>query len=365
MTITETAGRLLLGAGPTNPYPEVVEALATPMIGVTDPAQIDLQQRITERLRVAFVTTNVLTLAVPGPGSAGMEVAFANLVEPGVPVVIGVNGWFGERLCLVAEAYGAAVIRVRSPWGRSLDVDALLSAHPSPAIIALTHAETSTGVENDVRAVAAAKGDALVVADCVTSFGGQELRVDDWGIDVAFSGSQKCVGAPPGLAPVTLSPRAVERFVPNPHTWMYDLAPIARALGDDERAHRYGFTPPLTMLAALDAALGVMLAEGVEQVWARHAEAGRVLQDGLQARGARLLAEPSHRLAQITTFAVPDDLDPIEDRARLRTEFGIEISPGIAEWGATAWRVGLLGPNATVATAERFLTAFDQLRRTR
>ena len=203
MVVTD---RVLMGPGPCNPYPEATAGLARPMLGHLDPEFIGILDETCERLRTVWGTGNTLTLPVSGTGSAGMEAAFVNTVGPGDVVVIGVNGLFGERMCDVAGRCGAEVVRVEAPWGQPLDPDALLSAHPSPKLIALVHAETSTGVRNDVAAVAAGKGEALVLADCVTSLGGIPVDIDGWGVDVAYSGTQKCLGVAPGLAPFTLGP---------------------------------------------------------------------------------------------------------------------------------------------------------------
>src|SRR5579872_5323833 len=215
--------RVLMGPGPCNPYPEATEGLARPMLGHLDPEFITVLDETCDRLRSLWQTTNPVTLPVSGTGSAGMEAAFVNLVGPGDTVVVGVNGLFGERMCDVAARCGAEVVRVDFPWGQPVDPDAILSAHPSPKLIALVHAETSTGVRNDVAAVAAAKRDALVLADCVTSLGGIPVDVDGWGIDLAYSGTQKCLGVSPGLAPFTMGPRALERRVADPQSWYLDL----------------------------------------------------------------------------------------------------------------------------------------------
>src|ERR1700688_4119767 len=199
-----------MGPGPSNPYPEVMAALTRPMLGHLDPEFLEVLDQTCERLRSVFQTQNTLTLPVSGTGSAGMEAAFVNLVGRGDVVVVGVNALSGERMCEVAARLGADVVRVDAPWGETLDPDALASAHPSPKVIALVHAETSTGVRNDVDVVAGRKGDALLLVDTVTSLGGIPLDVDRWGIDLAYSGTQKCLGVPPGLSPMTVGARARE-----------------------------------------------------------------------------------------------------------------------------------------------------------
>ncbi|HEX6476599.1 MAG TPA: aminotransferase class V-fold PLP-dependent enzyme, partial [Acidimicrobiales bacterium] len=205
--------RVLMGPGPSNPYPEVTAALGRPLLGHLDPEFLGILDETCDRLRAVFRTANALTLPISGTGSAGMEAAFVNLVEPGDPVVIGVNGLFGERMCEVAGRCGAEVTRVEATWGESIDPARLVAAHPSPKIIAVVHAETSTGVCNDVEPLGSAKGDALLLVDCVTSLGGIPVDVDAWGVDVAYSGTQKCLGVPPGLAPLTVSDRARARLL--------------------------------------------------------------------------------------------------------------------------------------------------------
>lgn len=211
--------RLLMGPGPGNPYPEVAEAFARPLLGHLDPAFVTVLDETCERLRTVFRTDNPLTLPISGTGSAGMEAAFVNVVEPGAPVVVGVNGVFGERMCEVATRCGADITRVEVPWGRHVPADRLLDAHPAPALIAVVHAETSTGVRTDVEEVGAEKGDALLLVDCVTSLGGIPFDADGWGVDLAYSGTQKCLGVPPGLSPLTVSERARERIVATPRSW--------------------------------------------------------------------------------------------------------------------------------------------------
>src|SRR5438094_981488 len=219
--------RILMGPGPSNPYPEVTAALGRPVLGHLDPAFLELLDETCARLRSVFRTNNAFTLPVSGTGSAGMEAVFVNVVQPGSVVVIGVNGVFGERMCEVATRCGAEVVRVEAEWGQAIDPQRLLDAHPSPAVIAVVHAETSTGVRNDVEPIGAAKGDALLLVDCVTSLGGIPVEIDRWRVDIAYSGTQKCLGVPPGLAPLTVNARARERFVERSQSWYLDLRMIA------------------------------------------------------------------------------------------------------------------------------------------
>jgi alanine-glyoxylate transaminase/serine-glyoxylate transaminase/serine-pyruvate transaminase len=354
--------RLLMGPGPSNPYPEVTAALTQPIMGHLDPEFISILDGTNERLRQLFGTSNALTLPVSGTGSAGMEASFVNFVRPGDPVVVGVNGVFGERMCEVASRLGAEVLRVDASWGEALDNEKLLAAHPAPAIIALVHAETSTGVRNDVAPLAEAKGDALLLVDMVTSLGGIEVAVDEWGVDIAYSGSQKCLGVPPGLAPLTVSERARGRIVERPPSWYLDLNLLARYVtGGQEGGRVYHHTAPVAMVAALYAGLGALLDEGMEAVKTRHAECGRMLHDGLVALGLELLVPADHRLPQLTTVRVPPGMDEAMCRRRLLSEYGIEIGAGAGKLAGQVWRIGCMGHTARPRNVLTLLAALKEV----
>jgi alanine-glyoxylate transaminase/serine-glyoxylate transaminase/serine-pyruvate transaminase len=336
--------RILMGPGPSNPYPEATEALGRPLLGHLDPEFLEILDETCDRLRTVWGTDNAVTLPISGTGSAGMEAAFVNLVGPGDVVVIGVNGLFGQRMCDVAERCGGQVVAVEAPWGQPLDPAAVLGAHPAPKLIGLVHAETSTGVCNDVAAVAAGKGDALVLADCVTSLGGIPVAVDDWGVDVAYSGTQKCLGVAPGLAPLTLGSRAWERRVERPRSWYLDLGMIGGYTAGAIR--KYHHTAPVAMIASLHAALGALLAEGLEASWSRHRRCGQDLQDGLVKLGLELCVAEEHRLPELTTVWVPEGVDDVEVRRSLLETYGIEIGPGAGPWAGQVWRIGVMGHGA-------------------
>ena len=353
--------RILLGPGPSNPYPEVMQALARPVVGHLDPAFVHLLDETCDRLRTVFQTANPLTLPISGTGSAGMEAAFVNLVGPGDVVVVGVNGLFGERMCDVAARCGAEVVRVEAEWGAPLDPEAVLAAHPSPKVIAVVHAETSTGVRNDVEPLGAGKGDALLLVDCVTSLGGIPVDVDGWGIDAAYSGTQKCLGVPPGLAPLTLSPRAVERRIAKPQSWYLDLGMLAEYTGPATGARKYHHTAPISMVYALHAGLGVVLDEGLDAVFARHAEAGRLLHDGLEKLGFELFAADGSRLPELTTVKVPEGVDDAAVRRRLLDEYGIEIAGGVGAYAGKVWRIGLMGHGARRRNVALLLSALAEV----
>src|SRR3954462_1335606 len=297
--------RLLMGPGPSNPYPEVTAALGQPLLGHLDPEFLRILDETCDRLRTVFDTTNALTLPISGPRCARMETCFVNLVEPGDTVIVGVNGVFGERMCEVARRAGAEVVRVEAEWGTALDPQALLdarAANPEACALAVVHAETSTGVENDVAPLrAVGDTDTLLLVDTVTSLGGIPLHVDEWGIDACYSGTQKCLGVPPGLSPVTFSARAVDRIGTRTtpvQSWYLDLGLIGDYVGT---ARKYHHTAPTGMIVGLHARLGVVLEEGLPEVWARHREVGESLQAALVDLGFVLIAPDGARLPQLTS----------------------------------------------------------------
>ncbi|HEU5044364.1 MAG TPA: alanine--glyoxylate aminotransferase family protein [Nocardioidaceae bacterium] len=353
--------RHLFGPGPCNPYPEATAALALPLLGHLDPVFLEIMDDTCAMLREVWGTDNARTLPLSATGSAGMEAAFVNTVSEGDVVVVAVNGQFGQRMCEVASRCGAEVVPVELEWGTPVDADRVLEAHPNPTVIAAVHAETSTGVRSDIAALGAGKGDALLVTDAVTSIGGIELRADDWGVDVGYAGTQKCLGVPPGLAPFTINDRAFERRVERPRSWYLDLGLLGGYVGEAAgRGKRtYHHTAPVAMVASLHAALRRILGEGLENVWARHAEAGRILQDGLQDRGLKLFAAEGARLPELTTVRVPDGVDANAVRRCLLERHNLEIGAGSGEFAETVWRIGLMGPNASPDGALLVLAALD------
>src|SRR6195256_5643771 len=331
-----------MGPGPSNPYPEVMQALARPMLGHLDPEFLALLDETCDRLRQVFRTENPLTLPLSGTGSAGMEAAFVNVVGPGDVVVVGVNGLFGERMCDVAARCGAEVVRVDERWGHAIEPARLLDAHPAPEVIAVVHAETSTGVRNDVEPLGAGKGDALLLVDCVTSLGGIAVEIDAWRVDIAYSGTQKCLGVPPGLAPLTVNARAREAFVARSQSWYLDLRMIADYAVSGSR-RKYHHTAPTAMIVALHAGLGALLDEGLDASWARHAECGRLLHEGLEKLGFTLFAEEGPRLPELTTAWVPDRVDDeAAVRRTLLDRYGIEIGGGLGAFAGKVWRIGCM-----------------------
>jgi alanine-glyoxylate transaminase / serine-glyoxylate transaminase / serine-pyruvate transaminase len=358
MPLTE---RVLMGPGPCNPYPEAVEALARPMLGHLDPEFVAILDETCERLRTVLRTANPMTLPISGTGSAGMEAAFVNLVRPGDPVVVGVNGVFGARMCDVAARCGADVVAVETPWGQPVDPERLLAAHPAPAIIAVVHAETSTGARSDIAPLGAGKGDALLLVDCVTSVGGIEVDIDGWGVDVAYAGTQKCLGVPPGLAPLTLSDRARERLVERCPSWYLDLRMIGRYTGPATGARVYHHTAPVAMVRSLHAGLGAILDEGLDAAIARHADCGRRLHEGLADLGLELFAAEGHRLPELTTAWVPEGVDDAKARTTLLDRYDIEIGGGLGEFVGRVWRIGCMGHTARPRNVALLLGALGEV----
>ncbi len=340
--------RHLFGPGPSNPYPEATSALARPLLGHLDPEFLRIMDEACDRLRAVWGTGSQRTLPLSATGSAGMEAAFVNTVSAGDVVVVAVNGLFGQRMCDVAARCGAEVVPVEHEWGTPVDVQRVVEAHPSPKVIAAVHAETSTGVRSDIAALGAAKGDALLLVDAVTSIGGIELHADDWGVDVGYAGTQKCLGVAPGLAPFTINERAWERRVERPQSWYLDLGLLGGYVGEAEGkgGRTYHHTAPTAMVASLHAGLGRILDEGLENVWARHEAAGAMLQDGLQKMGLELFAEEGARLPELTTVKVPDGVDSAAVRKVLLERHGLEIGAGAGAFASSVWRIGLMGHNA-------------------
>ncbi len=347
--------RRLFGPGPSNPYPEATAALGLPLLGHLDPEFLRVMDETCDRLREVWGTTNQRTLPLSATGSAGMEAAFVNTVAAGDVVVVAVNGLFGQRMCDVAARCGAEVVPVEHEWGTPVDVQRVIDAHPSPKVIAAVHAETSTGVRSDIAALGAGLrsqgNDALLLVDAVTSIAGIELRADDWGVDIGYAGTQKCLGVAPGLAPFTINDRAFERRVERPQSWYLDLGLLGGYVGEAgskgaKGGRTYHHTAPTAMVVSLHAGLGRILDEGLDAVHARHAEAGRLLHEGLQELGLELFAAEGHRLPELTTVRVPEGVDSAAVRKELLERYDLEIGGGVGAYAASVWRIGLMGPNA-------------------
>ncbi len=355
-----------MGPGPSDVSPRVLLAMARPTIGHLDPAFLALMDEVSEKLRVVFGTANEFTIPISGTGSAGMETALVNLLEPGDTAIIGVNGVFGGRMAEVARRAGARVLTVEAEWGKPLDVDELVTAHrrhPDARLVAVVHAETSTGVLQPLDELGGYlhDTDTLFLVDTVTSLGGVPVAVDARRIDVAYSGTQKCLSVPPGLAPLTLSERAMERVrsrAAKVQSWYLDLSLIGAYWGG-ERAYHH--TAPINALYGLHEGLCAVLEEGVEARYERHRALGRRLQDGLERRGLELLVEQHYRLPQLTSVRVPAGVDDREFRRALLERYGIEIGGGLGPLAGRVWRVGLMGTTCREESVALFLSALDEL----
>jgi alanine-glyoxylate transaminase/serine-glyoxylate transaminase/serine-pyruvate transaminase len=363
MKAIEMPRRLLLGPGPSNVHPRVLRAMSQPLVGHLDPEFLAVLDEVQERLRDLFGTRNALTLPLSATGSGGMETCFVNLVEPGDAVVVGVAGVFGERMCEVARRVGARVTRVETSWGTPLEAAAMSEAidRTHPALVAFVHAETSTGVQQPVEAIASAARDAgaLVVLDCVTSLGGLHIELDAWGIDAAYSGTQKCLSCPPGLSPASFSERAldVQRARRTPvQSWYFDLDLLSGYFGGGRVYHH---TAPVSAILGLAEGLRLVEEEGMETRIARHQGAAEALIEGLTPLGFEPLVEARHRLPMLTSVTLPASLrgDEAAVRSGLLERYGIEVGGGLGELAGRIWRIGLMGENARIINVEALLFA--------
>lgn len=358
--------RILLGPGPSEVHPRVLRAMSTPLVGHLDPVFLEIMNENMSLLRGVFETENLLSVAMSGTGSAGMETVFVNLLEPGDKALIGVNGLFGERMVDVAQRCGAEVIRVNGEWGGIIEPERVkdaLDQHPGVKLVAVVHAETSTGVLQPLKELAdlAHRYDALFVVDAVTSLGGVRVGIDDNQIDACYSGTQKCLSAPPGLSPVTLNNRALEALSARKQkvqSWYLDLSMIQNYWGQDRFYHH---TAPISMIYALREALRIIAEEGLDNCFARHNRLGSALQAGLQAMGLTLHVPDHIRLPQLTTVRIPEGIDDQAVRKQLLNQFGIEIGGGLGELKGKTWRVGLMGYSCKENNVFLFLTALEQI----
>lgn len=357
--------RVLMGPGPSDIPPRVLNALARPTVGHLDPVFLELMDDVRLKLQQVFVTQNEMTMAISGTGSAGMETLFVNLIEPGDTALIGVNGVFGGRMADVAERCGAEVVKIEKPWGQVFDQDEVIQAisEHRPNIVALVHAETSTGAHQPIDRVGAAAHDAgaLFLLDCVTSLGGMPVKIDEWGVDAAYSGTQKCLSCPPGLSPVTLSPRAVEKIDARKQkvqSWYLDTTMLRNYWGDQRAYHH---TAPINMLYGLHEALCIVLEEGLEARHARHQQAHTLLRDGLAELGIRYVSQEGHHLPMLNAISIPVGTDDATVRRHLLEEYGIEIGAGLGAFKGKAWRIGLMGHAATRRNVTLCLSALREL----
>lgn len=353
--------RMLMGPGPSDVPARVLRAMATPLVGHLDPAFLTIMDETREMLQQVLRTKNRLTFAVSGTGSAGMEACIVNLVEPGDEVVIGVNGVFGGRMCDVAERAGATVHRVEAAWGAPIHADDIAAAVKGKAIklVAVVHAETSTGVRQPLKDIGKIAHDAgaLFLVDAVTSLGGIDLRVDEWGIDALYSGTQKCLSCPPGLSPVTFSPRAeevMEKRKAKCQSWYLDVSMLRNYWGADRAYHH---TAPITMVYALHESLRIVLEEGLEARFERHRRHHELLREGLEAMGFSFLVEPEFRLPQLNAVKLPVGIDEGPVRKKLLEDYNIEVGAGLGAFKGKLWRIGLMGSSSTPNHVNALLAA--------
>ncbi|HHX28690.1 MAG: pyridoxal-phosphate-dependent aminotransferase family protein [Bacillota bacterium] len=358
--------KLLLGPGPSNTDPRVLRALSEPTLGHLDPEFVAIMDETTELLRYVFNTKNKLTIPVSGTGSAGMETAIVNSVEPGDKAIICTAGVFGERMVDVTERAGAQVVKVESPWGEPIDPEDVKKAirkNPDAKILGIVHAETSTGVLQPLDEIAAMVHEAgmRIVVDAVTSLGGVDVPTDRLQLDFVYSGTQKCLSCPPGLAPITLGEKAFE-FIQNRKTkcqsWYLDLGMIQRYWGSERFYHH---TAPINMIYALNEALRIIKEEGLEARIKRHKAAQEALISGLAALGLKPVVNEPYRLPSLTTVYVPEGINEAAVRKQLLDEFGIEIGAGLGVFKGKVWRIGMMGTNANRANVIRLLGALKDI----
>jgi alanine-glyoxylate transaminase/serine-glyoxylate transaminase/serine-pyruvate transaminase len=364
MNQPNTMKRVLMGPGPSDVDPRVLEALSRPTIGHLDPAFLEILNEIRELLQDTFLTQNEMTLAVSGTGSAGMETCVVNLIERGDPMLVCVNGVFGKRMTDVAERCGAEVSTVETDWGKAFAPEQIADAlAKQPAkVVGIVHAETSTGVCQPLEEISRIVHDhgALLLVDAVTSLGGMKVDVDGWGIDACYSGTQKCLSCPPGLAPVTFSEAAMN-VIANRKTkvqsWYLDMSMIRRYWGSERLYHH---TAPINMNYALLESLRMIKEEGLESRWGRHVANHKILKAGLSAMGIRYLPEPGYELPMLNAVSIPDGVDDAAVRKQLLNEFNIEIGGGLGDFKGKAWRIGLMGSACTLSNVMLALAAIEK-----
>jgi len=353
-----------MGPGPSDVDPRVLEALSRPTIGHLDPAFLDVLNEIRELLQYTFQTKNELTFAVSGTGSAGMETCVVNLIEPGDPMLVCINGVFGKRMTDVAERCRADVSTVETEWGKAFRPDAIKQAlkKTSAKVVGIVHAETSTGVCQPLQEISKIVHDAgaLLLVDTVTSLAGMKVDVDGWQIDACYSGTQKCLSCPPGLAPVTFSEaavKAIENRKTKVQSWYLDITMIRKYWGSERLYHH---TAPVNMNYALLESLRMIKEEGLEQRWARHLANHKILKTGLSAIGIEYVPQPGYELPMLNTVAIPAGVNDATVRKQLLSEFNIEIGGGLGNFKGKAWRIGLMGSASTLSNVMLFLSALEK-----
>ncbi len=358
--------RILLGPGPSSVPARILGALGSPTIGHLDPAYIEIMDSVCAKLREVYQTTNALTFPVSATGMAGMEAVVTNLMEPGDEVILCINGVFGQRMEDVMRRAGVTVHAINVPWGEIFPdamVAEAIDRFPKSRAVAIVHAETSTGAHQPLEGIArlARAADMLFIVDAVTSLAGHPVKVDEWGIDGIYSGTQKCLSCPPGLSPVSFSPRALEamdRRKTKVQSWYFDVSMLkAYYSGSGKRAYHH--TAPINMIYALHEALSIVLEEGLEPRFERHRAAHLRLRAGLETLGIEYI--PPHSLHTLNCIRIPEGVDDALVRTRLLDEYGIEIGAGLGPFAGKAWRIGLMGHSATTANVDLVLAALAKL----
>lgn len=360
--------RTLMGPGPSDINPRVLEALARPTVGHLDSTFIQLMDETKSMLQYAFQTKNKLTLPISAPGSAGMEACFVNLLECGDKAIIAQNGVFGGRMKENVERCGATAVMVEDDWGKTIDlnkVEDALKANPDAKVLAFVHAETSTGARADAQALAklAQQYDCLTIVDTVTSLGGSELRVDDWGLDAVYSGSQKCLSCIPGISPVTFSDKAVAAINSRNskvQSWFLDMNLVMGYWGEGAK-RAYHHTAPVNSMYALHEALVILEEEGIENSWARHQANHQALAAGLQAMGLEFVVDEAYRLPQLNAVTIPAGVDDAQARGRLMQDYNLEIGAGLGALAGKVWRIGLMGHASRKDNVLLCLNALDNV----
>lgn len=360
--------RILMGPGPSDAHPQVLKAMATPLIGHLDPAFVKMMDEVKSMVQQTFMTKNNLTFVVSAPGSAGMETCLVNLLEPGDECIICINGVFGGRMTQIAERCGATVHKIVTPWGEVTKPSQLKKAFkicPKPKLVALVHAETSTGALQPIEKISQLVQEAgsLLVVDAVTSYCGVPLKVDEWGIDAIYTGTQKNLSAPPGLSPVSFSKRAekvlAKRKTPV-QSWFLDLSLVKNYWAGAKRAYHH--TAPVSSIYALHTALRIVLDEGLENRWARHQSVHKQLKKGLEKRGFKYLVPAKNRLPNLNAVYLPKKIkDEAKLRRQLLDDYNIEVGGGLGAFAGKIWRVGIMGESCTMNHVNMLLGALDDL----
>jgi alanine-glyoxylate transaminase/serine-glyoxylate transaminase/serine-pyruvate transaminase len=357
--------RLLLGPGPSNAHPRVLQAMGMRQLGHLDPEFLEIMDRIQELMRYVWQTENEVCIPVSGTGSAAMEAAIANLVEPGDKVLIAVNGYFGLRMADMAERYGAEVVMIRKPWGKAFSLREISEAVVTnkPVLLGIVHAETSTGVRQELEGLGelCRANHALLLVDTVTSMGGVPLFIDDWKIDAAYAGSQKCLSCPPGISPLTIGDRAMEKIGARPgkvKNWYLDLSMLTKYWG---RERTYHHTAPISMTYGLYEALRLVAEEGLEARWERHRNNAGLLVDELRRIGLKPFVSDEIRLSSLITVKVPEEVDPKRVSNSLLDDYNIEIGNGLGELAGKIWRIGLMGFNSRPENVAVLVAALEKI----